>query len=210
MNKTFKLEIKDFGEQGTFTGMASVYGNKDLGGDVVEPGAFTKTIADKGGEVPILWQHDSREPIGMGKLIDSAEGLLIKGELAIDVSQTAVKAYGLMRKGIIKGLSIGYDTIRDEVKDKVRHLRELKLWEVSLVTFPMNESAVINTVKAVEDARLELAEFIEQERQKFQAPFEEHAAAVRALELRIAALEGKDAPEIFHPSLESISQLLRS
>lgn len=210
MNKTFKLEIKDFGEQGTFTGMASVYGNRDLGGDVVEPGAFTKTLTDKGGEVPILWQHDSREPIGMGKLFDSADGLQIKGELAIDSSPVAAKAYGLMRRGILKGLSIGYDTIRDEVKDKVRYLRELKLWEVSIVTFPMNELATIQGVKTLEDAKIALAEFMEEEKQKFRAPFEEHAAELIALATRIAALEGKDAPEFLHPSLDSISQLLRS
>lgn len=212
MQKTFKVEFKDFGAQGTFTGLASVYGNRDLGGDVVEPGAFTKTIADKNGEVPILWQHDSREPIGMGKLMDTAGGLQIMGELAVESSPTAMKAYGLMKKGILKGLSIGYDTIRDEVKDKVRYLKELKLWEVSIVTFPMNELATVNTVKALEDAKLELAEFIEQERQKFRAPFDEHAAELMALATRIAALEGKDAPEKLHPSLErmeSISQLLR-
>ena len=210
MNKTFKLEIKEFGEQGTFTGLASVYGNKDLGGDVVEQGAFTKTIADKGGEVPILWQHDSREPIGMAKLMDSSEGLRIIGELAIDSSPVALKAYGLIKKRILKGLSIGYDVIRDEVKDKTRLLKELKLWEISLVTFPMNELATVNSVKAVEDAKLAFAEWLEEQKQSFQAPFEEHAAAVRALESRIAALEGKDAPEIFHPSLDRISELLRS
>lgn len=210
MNKTFKLEIKDFGEQGTFTGMASIYGNKDLGGDVVEPGAFAKTLSDKGGEVPILWQHDSREPIGIGKLTDFADGLHIQGNLAIESSPVAQKAYGLMKRGILKGLSIGYDTVRSDVKDTTRYLKELKLWEVSIVTFPMNELATVGSVKAVEDARVELAEFVEQEKQKFRAPFEEHAAEVRALADRIAALEGKDAPEILHPSLERISQLLRS
>lgn len=214
MQKTFKLEIKDFGGQGIFNGLASVYGNRDLGGEIVEPGAFTKTIADKNGEVPILWQHDSREPIGMGKLMDTAEGLHISGELAIDSSPTAAKAYGLLRKGILKGLSIGYDTLRDEVKEvagkTTRYLKELKLWEVSIVTFPMNELATVNTVKALEDAKIELAEFIEQERQKFRAPFDEHAAELMALATRIAALEDKDAPHKLHPSLERISQLLRS
>jgi HK97 family phage prohead protease len=209
MQKTFKVEFKDFGEQGTFTGLASVYGNRDLGGDIVEPGAFTKTIADKNGEVPILWQHDYREPIGMGKLMDTAGGLQIMGELAVESSPTAMKAYGLMKKGILKGLSIGYDTIRDEVKEKVRYLKELKLWEVSIVTFPMNELATVNSIKTLEDAKLALAEFIEQEQQKFRAPFEEHAAELVALADRIAALEDKDAPEILHPSLERISQLLR-
>src|SRR5690349_13005538 len=155
--KDFKMELKDFGDNGTFAGFASVYGNKDLGGDVVEPGAFTKTLADKNGEVPILWQHDSREPIGMGRLTDSGDGLIIKGELALE-SPVAQKAYGLMKKGILKGLSIGYDTVRNEVKSGTRFLKELKLWEVSIVTFPMNELATVQTIKSIEDAKEVLAE----------------------------------------------------
>lgn len=210
MNKTFKLEIKQFGEQGSFTGMASVYGNKDLGGDVVEPGAFAKTLSEKGGQVPILWQHDPSEPIGMGTITDSADGLQISGDLAIDSSPVAQKAYGLLKRGILKGLSIGYDAIRKETKNGVRYLQELKLWEVSIVTFPMNEMAGITGIKAAEEAQLTLAEFIAEEKLKFKAPFEEHAAALKALADRIAAVEGKDAPEILHPSLDRISQLLRS
>ncbi len=148
MNKTFKLEIKELGQQGTFRGMASIYGNKDLGGDVVEKGAFSKTLQMKSGEVPILWQHDPSEPIGLGKLTDMNDGLQIDGELALE-SPVAQKAYGLMKKGVLKGLSIGYDTVISDVKDKIRYLKELKLWEVSLVTFPMNEMASILSVKAV-------------------------------------------------------------
>jgi hypothetical protein len=53
----------------------------NLGADVIEPGAFAKTLADKGGEVPILWQHDSREPIGLSKLSDSSQGLVVKRSL---------------------------------------------------------------------------------------------------------------------------------
>jgi len=208
MNKTFKLEIKEMGDQGTFTGLASVYGNRDLGGDVVEQGAFSKSIGEKGGEVPILWQHDPSEPIGLGKLADSPQGLYIKGELALE-SPTAQKAYGLMKRGILKGLSIGYDLVRSDVKDTTRYLKELKLWEVSIVTFPMNEMATIQGFKAVEDARLTLAEFIEEEKAKFKALFEQYAAELRAPIDQSAAKHDKDAPEILHPSLDSISKLLR-
>jgi HK97 family phage prohead protease len=207
-NKTFKLEIKEFGDsQGTFTGLASVYGNKDLGGDIVEPGAFTKTLADKSGEVPILWQHDMREPIGLGRVTDTAEGLRIKGELALE-SPVAQKAYGLLKRGVLKGLSIGYDTIREEMKGTTRFLKELKLWEVSIVTFPMNELATVTGIKQLEDAKLELAEFIENEKFKFKALSEQHAAVLKALVDQIAAKHDKDAPNL-HPSLDRISQLLR-
>ena len=253
MNKTFKLEIKGFGEQGSFTGMASVYGNKDLGGDVVEPGAFAKTLSEKGGQVPILWQHDPSEPIGMGALTDSADGLQISGDLAIDSSPVAQKAYGLLKRGILKGLSIGYDTVRSDVKNGFRYLKELKLWEVSIVTFPMNEMATVFGIKAFNgqgcttcgccgecdcnctdtvcncsqgcgcgcgmDAGMgmmsrhrtgEFAAFIEQEKLKFKALFEQYAAELKAPTVEAAAMHDKNAPEILHPSLDRILQLLRS
>lgn len=206
--KDVKLEIKEMGETGSFTGFASVYGNKDFGGDVVEAGAFTKSLTDKGGEVPILWQHDMTEPIGMGKLTDSASGLVIKGDLAIESSPVAVKAYGLMKRGILKGLSIGYDAVRDEVKSGVRYLREIKLWEVSIVTFPMNELATIQTVK-MEEAKSELQEFMEEEKQKFLALLEQHAALFKAPAAEAAATQDDFAPEILHATSDRILKMLR-
>jgi HK97 family phage prohead protease len=155
--KHFKFQIKELTTEGTFTGMAAVYGNVDLGGDVIDPGAFTKTIADKGGEVPILWQHNPREPIGIGRVSDSKEGLAITGELVLDAPQ-AKTAYALMKKNVLRGLSIGYDTVSEKVTEKVRYLKELKLWEVSLVTFPMNERALVNGVKGAEEFDLLLSE----------------------------------------------------
>jgi uncharacterized protein len=146
-NKAFKLELKSLSEQGTFTGMASVFGVTDLGGDVVEPGAFSRTLQHKGGEVPILFSHDTRQPIGLGRVKETRSGLEISGELVLQ-SAKAMEAYHLMKKGVLKGLSIGYDSIRDTVSNGVRHLHELKLFEVSLVVFPMNESALVTAVKS--------------------------------------------------------------
>jgi uncharacterized protein len=153
-NKTFKLEIKSVNEQGVFTGMASVFGNVDLGGDVVEPGAFTRTLAHKGGEVPILFAHDTRQPIGLGKVTETAKGLEVTGELVMETSK-AQETYALMKKGVMKGLSIGFDTVRDVVSNGVRHLQELKLYEVSVVCFPMNEMAMVTSVKSEHDADAE-------------------------------------------------------
>ena len=148
MNKrNFKFQIKEMTDSGTFTGLASVYGNVDQGGDVIDPGAFTRTLAAKGGEVPVLYQHNTREPIGLGKLTDSKQGLLIEGQLVLDVP-TAKTAYALMKKGILRGLSIGYDIVSDAVVGGVRHLKELKLYEVSVCTFPMNELATVTAVKS--------------------------------------------------------------
>jgi uncharacterized protein len=146
-NKSFKLELKTLTEQGTFTGMASVFGNVDLGGDVVEPGAFTRSLQHKNGEVPILYQHDTRSPIGLGRVQETKAGLEITGELVMQTSK-AQEAYALMKRGVLKGLSIGFDVVRDTVANGIRHLHELKLYEVSVVTFPMNESALVTAVKS--------------------------------------------------------------
>lgn len=145
----FKFQIKQVNEDGTFEGVAAVYGNVDLGNDVIEPGAFTKTLKDKKSEVPLLWQHDPTEPIGKGVLTDSKEGLLIAGQLVLE-SDVARKAYALMKAGILKGLSIGYDTVVSEydTASDIRKLKELRLWEVSVVTFPMNPKAQVTAVKA--------------------------------------------------------------
>jgi HK97 family phage prohead protease len=159
LQKDFKFALKQLDENGTFEGLAAVYNNVDLGGDVIEPGAFSKSLADRGAEIPVLWQHDSREPIGLGKLSDSAQGLIVKSRLVLE-SPTAQKAYGLLKAGVLKGLSIGYDPVKSRVVDGVRRLSELKLYEISLVTFPMNESATVSSVKS-EDFDRELRAFQE-------------------------------------------------
>lgn len=150
----FPLEIKSFDEKGTFEGFASVYNNRDLGGDVVSPGAFQKTLQSRGSEVPLLFSHDSHRPIGIGRVEDSSKGLRIYGKLTLAVPD-AQATYALMKDGVLKGLSIGYNTVRDEVQNGVRYLRELKLFEVSLCVFPMNEAATVTSMKGIDVKALE-------------------------------------------------------
>jgi len=152
--KTFEFQLKASSDAapGEFTGFAAVYGNKDHQGDIIEPGAFTRTGNALEWEVPILWQHDVTRPIGVGKLEDKPKGLQIHGFLNLAV-KTAQEAHELMKpkpgfkRGIIRGLSIGYDVIKDAIEEGVRKLKEVKLWEVSLVTFPANSRALIGDVK---------------------------------------------------------------
>jgi len=136
---------EDDDEEGEFEGVAAVYGNKDQGGDIIKPGAFAKSIAEQP-SVPLLWQHDQREPIGTGTLKDTAEGLAIKGKLVMQ-SDVARKARALMKAGALKGLSIGYQIVKASAANGARLLEELKLAEVSLVTFPMNPKALVTGVK---------------------------------------------------------------
>ncbi len=147
-NKALDLgfEIKEVSEDGVFVGLASTYDNVDLGGDVVRPGAFKKTINEMK-SVPILLGHDSDKVIGEGTLRDSKDGLVIEGKLDIDIDPEAATTHKKMKRGRIKGLSIGFTTVKDAIKDGVRELLELKVWEVSLTPFPMNTHAFVTAVK---------------------------------------------------------------
>lgn len=144
--KSFQMELNDTSETGEFTGYASVYGNKDLVGDVVEKGAFARTLDHKGSQIPILWQHKQDNPIGVGRLSEDGRGLLISGQLNLQVRQ-AKEAYALLKQGALKGLSIGYDVQKEQWVKDTRHLKEVRLWEVSLVTFPANPETTVTNVK---------------------------------------------------------------
>lgn len=152
--KSIPMEFK-VADDGTFEGKLAVYGNVDLGKDMIEPGAFKKTMAEKGTTVPLLWQHDPDQPIGDLQLRDASDALYVKGRLLTDDIPQARTAYALIKAGVIKGLSIGYDTVKDSIEGGVRHLKELRLWEGSIVTFPMNEMATITAVKAVTQSQLD-------------------------------------------------------
>jgi len=143
----FKLASIDEAK-GEIEGLASVYGVVDSYNDVVEPGAFARTLDHKKGKVPLLWQHDSHEPIGVAYLADSKDGLRVHGKLNLAVGK-AREAFELVKQGAINGFSIGYETVKESWEGSIRYLKELSLWEVSVVTFPANDEARIATVKSV-------------------------------------------------------------
>jgi HK97 family phage prohead protease len=145
--KDFKFELKAMSDDGTFEGYLSVFDVVDLGGDLVEKGAFSKTIKEaNGGFVPMLWQHDEKKPIGKLYLSEDDYGLKVRGELALGVAQ-ADEAYMLLKSGVVRGLSIGYKAIRKQVEKGIRHLKEVALFEGSVVTFPMLPLAQVTAVK---------------------------------------------------------------
>ncbi|MEZ5913090.1 MAG: HK97 family phage prohead protease [Paracoccaceae bacterium] len=139
-------------------GYASVFGRRDQGGDVVQTGAYAKSLASlaaKGRRVKMLWQHDPNEPIGIwDEVREDAHGLFVKGRLLPEVGRGR-EAMALIGAGAIDGLSIGYRTVKAEKDSKgQRLLSELELWEVSLVTFPMLPEARVAAKDAESDASL--------------------------------------------------------
>ncbi len=149
--KTLRFEFKEINEdEGTFSGYASTFTEvPDSYGDVVDRGAFKKTIRENRGRIKILWNHLVNEPIGKPlEMREDDTGLFVRGKLSLGV-QRAREVLALMKDGIINEMSIGYDAITDTIVKGVRHLKEVRLYDVSPVTFAANPAAAILDVKAM-------------------------------------------------------------
>ncbi|MBL4894551.1 MAG: HK97 family phage prohead protease [Emcibacter sp.] len=134
---------------GHFEGYASVFNVVDRGNDLILPGAFKRSLRERGaGGVKFLWQHDPKESVGiLDEIREDARGLYVRGRLILDVGR-AREAYQLLGAGALDGLSIGFHTLKSTQRaDGVRLLAQVDLWEISLVTFPMNEQARISAFK---------------------------------------------------------------
>lgn len=149
------LTIKSVSDTGEFEGYGSVFGVKDSYADIVMPGAFKASLdrwKENGRQPALLWQHNMNEPIGIYTDVREDDvGLVVKGRLLIDDDPLAKRAHAHMKAGSLSGLSIGYmlkDYDYDSEKDAFL-LKEIDLWEISLVTFPANDEARISEVKSL-------------------------------------------------------------
>ena len=151
--KNFALDVKEISEEGKFSGYASVFNIVDACDDIVLRGAFEKTIVEKWPK--LLWQHNAAEPIGIFTDIKENDmGLLVSAQLFLGI-QKAREAYELLKGGAISGLSIGYIPVKWEYEERensiVVLLKEIDLWEISLVTFPANPLANVADVKTIQE-----------------------------------------------------------
>jgi len=139
-------------EANVFKGYASTY-DLDRGGDIIVRGAFDKTLAENASQVKILYMHKQDSPIGKPMLMRADDkGLYIEGKISDTALGKDVKI--LMQDGVITSMSIGFMTKEvDYNSDGVRLIKELDLIEFSLVTYPMNEKAIITQVKNALDPR---------------------------------------------------------
>ena len=156
----------------TFSGYGAFFNNVDASGDIIVPGAFSKTIkeAKRTGTWPsMLSQHGGwgisstdNTPIGIRTLMEEDEkGLRVEGKFAN--TPRGIEAYTLLKmspRPAFNGLSIGYQVVThtcgNPPKDKFyRKLEEIKLYEISLVTFPCNDKARVSQVKSLEKRSIE-------------------------------------------------------
>lgn len=142
---TLPTEIKA-NSAGGFEGYGSVFGNVDLGGDIVAQGAFRESLEKR---MPaMLWSHDPSQVVGKyTKAVEDENGLLVAGEFANTNLGNTTRT--LVKMGAVSGLSIGFSaTDIDYNKDGMRVIKQAELFEVSVVAMPMNEAARVSMVKS--------------------------------------------------------------
>lgn len=147
--KFTNVALDDVEPDGSFSGYASLFGRVDLGRDIVERGAFSRSLAERGAAgVRMLFQHDPNQPIGAWTEIrEDGRGLFVRGRLTPGVAKSR-EVLELMRGGALDGLSIGFRTVRARSEPSgVRRILEADLWEISVVTFPMLPGARVESIK---------------------------------------------------------------
>jgi len=170
-SKSFGFEIKAVDlELGIFDGYASTFGIVDDGNDIVEPGAFAKTIKEHLPRIKVGFNHQYDQPIGRplelsehtrdqlpaslkARFPQMTGGLYTKSQISLTTLGRDVLT--LLRDGVLTEMSFAYDAIPDKVRletvdgKTIRHLHELKLWEYGPVTWGMNVATPILGVKAI-------------------------------------------------------------
>lgn len=128
-------------------GYFSVFGNVDSDGDMIMPGAFTKTIKENARRIKHLWQHDPRFPLASPEISQDSYGLKFKSVISdTSIGRDVIRWYA---DGVIDEHSIGFRTIKAQKMSNYTELRELQLWEGSSVTWGANEMAIGGPVKSM-------------------------------------------------------------
>lgn len=190
----FPLDVKSIDADGSIEGIASGYGNLDHGGDIMLPGAIGKSLEGRK-SIPMLLFHDQKRPVGAWReWNETSEGLYVKGRFAMS-SRDGQEAHAMTKDGALSGLSVGYRTMRDKIVGKARHLAEVFLHEISLVTIPMNGKSLITSVKGIEDARDKLAAGDRLTEREFDAFFKalglSNSEAERAVRINLKTGQGE-------------------
>lgn len=145
-----------------FEGLASTFGNIDSYNDVIAPGAFIESLSK---HTPvILWQHDMWAPIGVPiEIRETSEGLFLKGKLPRSDTLVKGRVIPQIEVGSITSMSIGFRRVKSDFNEEtgIRTLIKVSLIEVSLVTFPANDKAVISDFKGDTEDQVYTKEQIE-------------------------------------------------
>ena len=152
----FELKIKSADiEEGIISGYASVFGNVDSYGDIVVRGAFSRFLAElqvKNKVIPVFYGHNMEDPrANIGRVLELREdnrGLWFKAQLDLSGDTYGSLVYEQLKDGRLDSLSFGFSVIDGANTEAGYELRELELYEISVVPIPANREALITEVKA--------------------------------------------------------------
>lgn len=126
-----------------FAGYAALFNSRDAGRDTIRAGAFARTLASRGEPLPLLWQHCADLRIGWIEQVSEDErGLRVMAVIDNSDGRAALA----LRQGDVNGLSFGYHARRFRRDVAGRELLDVDLFEVSLVTHPMQHGARVHLV----------------------------------------------------------------
>lgn len=154
--KHFGLKVKSVDiEEGIISGYASVFGNVDSYGDIVVKGAFSRFLAEsrtKGKVISVFYGHNMEDPkanIGwVMELREDERGLWFKAQLDLSGDTYGRLVYAQLKDGRLDSLSFGFSVIEGANTEAGYELRDLELYEISVVPIPANQEALITEVKA--------------------------------------------------------------
>jgi len=143
--------------QGIITLYASSFGNVDSDGDVIEKGAFTKTVSERGPQgsnrIKHLWMHNVMEPIGRPiQMMEDMKGLLVVSKVSDVKNGDYLKLYA---DGVITEHSIGFEIIKSQDTKEARRITETRMWEYSSVTWGANENTPVVGMKGTAEKKAE-------------------------------------------------------
>ena len=124
-----------------FAGYAALFGKPDGARDTILPGAFRATLSGRKEPLPLYWQHRPDQVLGtVEKMSEDARGLRIIAR----IDNPDGRAASMLRQGTVSGLSFGYRARRYRHEPAGRVLEEIELFEVSLVTHPLQHEARVH------------------------------------------------------------------
>ena len=162
--KSFSAKFFENEDKGKFEGYASTFGNVDRTNDLIERGAFRKTVEALQGKIKVLENHDYNKRVGLARIEEDEHGLKVfDGKLNLE-KQAVKDLYSDMKFGLVDEFSVGFFIKDYSYDDKIRVIKEIELMEVSLVTIPANAEAKLtyvknlDTIKTLKDAEACLRE----------------------------------------------------
>lgn len=173
-HKLFSINSKDMqynSDSRTISGYAAIFGNKDRSGDILLKGCFAKSISERGPEssandkIILLWMHDMSEPLGLPTILrEDEKGLYF--EARIDEIELGDRAIKQLESGTLNQFSIGYEYVWEncewDYKEDALIVREVKLYEISVVSIGCNGETEYLGLKSVEDCEKAYKELSEE------------------------------------------------